>query len=58
MTGIGFACNVERLLGIFRELLEEERKKCIDIFTSGNGVADGLTAIGVSDVHGLIKEDN
>ena len=49
---------MEVLLGIFWELLEEERKESIHILPGCNSVADGATAIRVSDVDGLVEEDD
>lgn len=39
MSGVRFSSDVEILLGIFRELLEEESHKSIDIFAGGDCVA-------------------
>jgi hypothetical protein len=49
---------VEGLLGVFGELLEEEGKQGIHILASSDSVGDLATAVGVSDVHGLVEEDN
>jgi hypothetical protein len=49
---------VEVLLSIFWELLEEERKKSVDVFSSCDSVADRATAVRVADVDRLVKEDD
>jgi hypothetical protein len=40
MSGIRFTGNMEILCGIFGELLEEQGKKCVDVFTGRDGVAN------------------
>ena len=45
VTSIGFSGNVEVLLGIFWELLEEEREESVHIFSSSDCVADRTTAV-------------
>jgi hypothetical protein len=49
---------VEVLLGVLGELLEEEGEKGVDILASRPGVADGLAAVGVADIDGLVEEDD
>lgn len=58
VTGIRLSSNVEVLLGVLWELFEEEGKKGVDVLSGSNGVADGATAIGVTDIDWLVKEDN
>lgn len=58
MTGIRFASNVEILLGILRELVEEEAEKGIYVLSGSHGVADGASAVRVANVDGLVKEDD
>lgn len=58
VTGIRLASNVEVLLGILRELLEEQGKQRVDVFTSSASVADSIAAVGITDVDGLVKEDD
>lgn len=54
MTGVGFACDVEILVGVLGELLEEEGEESVDVLSSGDGVGDGGTAVGEADVDGLV----
>jgi hypothetical protein len=49
---------VEVLLRILWELLEEEGEQCIYVLACGNSVADRATAVRVTDVDGLVKEDD
>ena len=58
VAGIRFSSDVEILLGVLGELVEEERKESIDILAGSNSVADRATAVGVTDVDRLVKEDN
>lgn len=58
VAGVGLSGNVEILSGIFRELLEEQGEQSVDIFASGNSVANAGSTVGVSDVDGLIQEDH
>lgn len=58
VTGIRLSSNVEVLLGVLGELVEEESEKSVNVLAGGNGVADGTTAVGVSDIDGLVKEDD
>lgn len=58
VASVGLSGNVEILGGIFRELLEEQREQGVDIFASGNSVADAGTTVGVSNVDRLIQEDH
>lgn len=58
VAGVGFTCNVEILGGVFGELLKEKSKKGIDILCSSARLTDGVTAIGETDIDGLVKEDN
>lgn len=58
MSRIGFTCNMEVLLGILRKLLEEQRKKGINILSSSNCIADRVTTVGVPNVDWLIEENN
>lgn len=58
VTSIRLASNVEILLGILRELLEEQRQQRVDILPGGVCVAHRAAAIRVTDVHGLVEEDD
>lgn len=58
VTSIGLAGNVEVLLGILRELLEEQRQKGIDVLACSHGVADSLAAVGIANVDGLVQKDD
>lgn len=58
VTGVRFTCNVEILGSVFGELFEEEGKKSIDILCSSARLADGVIAVGETDIDGLIKEDD
>lgn len=58
MSSIRFTGNMEILLGIFWELLEEQGQESIDILSCSDGIADGRAAIGVTDIDGLVKEDD
>jgi hypothetical protein len=49
---------VEVLLRILGELLEEEGEECIYVLSCSNGVADRATAVGITDVDGLVEEDD
>lgn len=58
VSGIGFAGDVEVLVGVFRECLEKEGEEGVDVFTGGDGVGDGGAAVGEAGVDGLVKEDD
>ena len=58
VTSVRFTCNVEILGGVFGELLEEEGEECVDILSSCDCVADLSTTVGVTDIDGLIEEDD
>lgn len=58
VTSIGLASNVEVLLGVLGELVEEEGQESVDILASSNGVAYGVARVRVTDVDGLVKEDD
>jgi hypothetical protein len=58
VTSVGLASNMEVLLGVLRELLEEQCEESVDVLGSSNGVADRGATIGVANVDGLVKEDN
>jgi hypothetical protein len=49
---------VEVLLRVLWKLLEEQRQQSVDILASRNSVANGVAAVGVSNVNGLIEENN
>jgi hypothetical protein len=58
VTSVRLSGNVEVLLRVFWELLEEEGEESVDVLSSSNGVADRSTAVRVTDIDWLIKEDN
>lgn len=58
MTSVAFASDVEVLLGVLRELLEEQRQQRIDILTGSGSVADGAATIRVANVDRLVEEDD
>ena len=58
VTAIRFSSEMEILLCILWELLEEKRQQSIDILASGNSVADASAAVRVTNVDGLIQEDD
>lgn len=58
VASVRLSRNVEVLLRILRELLEEEGEQGIDILASSYRVTDGRTAVRVSDVDRLVKEDD
>jgi hypothetical protein len=49
---------VEVLLGIFWELLEEKCEECVYILSGCDSVADRAAAVRVTDIDGLVKEDD
>lgn len=49
---------MEVLLGVLGELVEEEGEEGIDILASSDRVAHGATAVRVTDIDGLVKEDD
>lgn len=58
VASVGLSGNVERLLGVLRELLEEESQKSVDVLASSDSVANRVVAVGETDVNGLVKEDD
>lgn len=58
VAGVGFAGDVEVLVGILRELLEEEGEKGKDVFAGGDSVGDGGAAVGEANVDGLVEKDD
>jgi len=58
VTSVALAGDVEVLLGVLRELLEEEGEESIDVLAGSNGVADSVAGVRVADVHGLVEEDD
>ena len=58
VSSVGFACDVEILMGIFGVLLEKEGEKSVDVLSCRNGVTDRTTAVGKASVNRLIKEDH
>jgi hypothetical protein len=58
VTGIRLSSNVEVLLSILRELVEEEGKKGINVLAGGDSVAHGAATVRVTDVDGLVEEDD
>lgn len=58
MSGIRLASNVKVLLGILRELLEEQRQQRVDVLPGGIGVTDGAAAVRVTNIDGLVEEDD
>lgn len=58
MAGIRFTRDVEVLLSVLGELLEEESEEGIDVLASSDSVADGVIAVGVAHVDGLVEEDH
>ena len=58
MTCVGFSSNVEILMCIFRELLEEQSEKSVDVLASSNSVADGAFTVRKTHVDWLIEEND
>ena len=58
VSSIGFARDVEALLGVLRKLLEEEGEQGVDVLASCDGVADLATRVGEADVDGLVEKDD
>lgn len=58
VAGVRLAGDMEVLLGILRELLEEQGQQRINVFTSSASIADCVAAVGIADVDGLVKEDD
>lgn len=58
VASIRLSSNMEVLLRVLWKLLEEERQESVDVLAGCNGVGDGGAGVGVSDVDGLIEEDN
>ena len=57
VSGIRLASNVKVLLGVLRELLEEESEEGINVLAGGDGAANAVT-VRVASVDGLVKEDD
>lgn len=58
VASVRLSSNVEFLLRVLGELLEEEGEQRVDVLTSSNRVTDGGATVRVSDVDGLVKENN
>ena len=58
VAGIRLAGDVEVLLGVLRELLEEQRQEGVDVLCGGRARAHILLAVGEAGVDGLVKEDD
>lgn len=58
MTGIRLASDVEVLLSVFRELLEEQGQKSIDVLAGSDGVANSAATVRVTDIDRLVQEDH
>ena len=58
MTSIGFTRDVEALFRVLGELLEEKGKQGVDVLAGSNRVADRAAAVGVTDIDGLVDEDD
>lgn len=58
VASVTFTSNVEVLFGILRKFLEEQRQQRIDILAGSVGVADGVAAVRVANVDGLVEEDD
>lgn len=58
VSSVRFASNVEVLVSILRELLEEESHQGVDVLASCYSVANRAATVGVTDVDGLVKEDD
>lgn len=54
VASVRLAGNVEVLLGILRKLLEEQGQQRVDVLASSACVADGVAAVGVANVDGLV----
>lgn len=55
---VGLAGDVEVLLGVLRELLEEQGQERVYVLASSGGVADSIAAVRVANVDGLVKEND
>jgi hypothetical protein len=58
VASIRLSSNVEILLSILRELLEEEGEEGIDVLAGSNSVAHTSTAVRVTNIDGLVEEDD
>ena len=58
MTSIRLSSNMEVLLGVLRELFEEQCEQSIYIFACCDRIANGAAAIRVANVDRLVEEDD
>lgn len=58
VTSVRLSSNVEVLLGVLRELVEEEGEKGINILAGSDSVADRTTTVRVANVDRLVEEDD
>lgn len=58
VASVRLSGNMEVLLRILGELLEEEGEQGVDVLASSNRVTDGRATVGVTDVNGLVKEND
>jgi hypothetical protein len=58
VASIRLSSNVEVLLGILGKLVEEESEEGVNVLASSDSVAHGSAAIRVTNVYGLVKEDD
>jgi hypothetical protein len=49
---------VERLVSIFREPINEELQKRVDVLSSHRAGIDGGIAVAVADIDGLVQKDH
>lgn len=58
VASVRFTSNVECLAGILWELLEEQSQEGVNVLASSDSVADGAARVRVTNVDGLVKEDD
>lgn len=58
VASIGLASDVEVLLGILRELFEEQGQQGIDVLASSYSIADGRATVRVANVDWLVQEND
>ena len=58
VAGVRLARDVEVLLGVLRELLEEESEQGVDVLAGCQRGADGASAVREAHVHRLVQEND
>lgn len=58
MSSVRLSSNVEGLLSVLRELVEEKSHQSVHVLASSDSVADLATRVRVTNVDGLVQEDD